>query len=70
MKDIIGTELEPGQTIKRVIDDGTKFVGREYEVITYDFTNSKPDGEDLCAKGYEEIVLLYPERAKEFEVIK
>lgn len=69
MKDINGTELEPGQTIKRVVDDGTKFVGREYEVILWNFKEGTPDGEDLCAKGYEQTLLLYPERAKEFQIV-
>lgn len=69
MKDINGIELEPGQTIERVIDDGTKFVGRQYEVILWNFKDNTQDGKDLCAKSFEQILLLTPENSKQFQIV-
>lgn len=62
--------IEVGQKIKRVIEDGHGFVGREYEVVLRDFKGGTTNGEDLCAVGSDQTLLLYPERTKEFQIVQ
>lgn len=67
MTDKNNKPINPGDTLKRVVEDRGAPVGHEYTAILYDFFD---DGtEYLTADGGHVKELLYPERAKEYEII-
>lgn len=68
MKDINGVDIQEGQTIKLIKDEGQKFAGFEYAVKLLDFENGGP-GSDLCAVGHGTIALLFPERAAHYQSV-
>ena len=68
MKDAKGKTIEPGQTLKRIVEAPATKIGQTFNVLQYNWTDGG-EGEDLVADGGYIKLLLWPERAKEFEIV-
>lgn len=68
MNDAHGKEIQPGQTLKRLKESSGTRIGQTYKVILMDWHDGG-EGEDLVADGGYIKQLLWPERAREFEIV-
>jgi hypothetical protein len=68
IRDKNAKDIEPGQTLERIVDGNCAHIGHIYKVIQRDW-HSGGEGEDLIASGGFINELITPERAKEYVIV-